>query len=203
MSSMTIPNMEKVIDLRESRRVSQRELAESLGTSQAYLSNIERKNRLLRFDLLFKFAAYFEVSVESLIIESNLGDFKPGSVQLSDARRFDSEYKNWKITGEDPSITKTKEKTKKRRIENKRTFILDEKIYREIELISIFEFREVDNQIRKFLTEAINSYHTAHGGHDSFHEKAKNVIYAFAEITEDFLPEMNEDPDNETANQET
>jgi transcriptional regulator with XRE-family HTH domain len=133
--SLIIPKMERIISLREERGVSQKDLADILGASQAYLSNIETKNRLLKFSLLLRFSEYFEVDINSLITEADFNEFDHNSQVMKEATKFTSDYNRWLDTGIDPDAFKKRQREEEQKRKLERTIILDEDIFKDIRII--------------------------------------------------------------------
>ena len=58
--------LKKLKDLREDSDLTQKEIADILGISQRYYSNLESGNRTLSVDLLIKIANFYNVSLDEL-----------------------------------------------------------------------------------------------------------------------------------------
>lgn len=88
---------DRIAQLRENRKLTQEELAKSLGISRASLSHYEKNRREPDFTVLEKIADYFQVSVDYLIgrtndptavLDENVKAFAE-SLELSDDRILD------------------------------------------------------------------------------------------------------------------
>ncbi len=62
---------EHLKDLRKSRKVTQRQLAKEIGTSERGIQNYELGARKPSFEKLIALADYFEVSLDYLVGRSN------------------------------------------------------------------------------------------------------------------------------------
>lgn len=50
--------------LREERKLTQKELAEILGTSRSYYSKCEKGGRTVKFSMMIKLAKFYNVSID-------------------------------------------------------------------------------------------------------------------------------------------
>jgi transcriptional regulator with XRE-family HTH domain len=183
--SLIIPKMERIISLREERGVSQKDLADILGASQAYLSNIETKNRLLKFSLLLRFSEYFEVDINSLITEADFNEFDHNSQVMKEATKFTSDYNRWLDTGIDPDAFKKRQREEEQKRKLERTIILDEDIFKDIRIISGVEVRQIEDQIHKFLLDSIDEYFMKNGGKEELFKKYRRKRFPLSAGLED------------------
>ena len=65
--------------VRSFHQVNQSELAEALGISRSYLSEIESGKKVPSLDLLQRYAAHFSIPLSSLILFSENASAGPGS----------------------------------------------------------------------------------------------------------------------------
>lgn len=65
--------------VRSFHQVNQSELAEALGISRSYLSEIESGKKVPSLDLLQRYAAHFSIPLSSLILFSENANAGPGS----------------------------------------------------------------------------------------------------------------------------
>jgi transcriptional regulator with XRE-family HTH domain len=176
--SLFIPDMEKIINLREARGASQRDLSKVIGASQTYLSKVENSDRLMRFSLVLKFAAHFEVDVLSLIKEADYSEFEPSSQKAREAYKFTSDYLQWMDTGKDPETYRQEqmEEENKKRLE--RTIVLDKDLFEDIRQISTIEVRRIEDQIHKVLMEFRDVYFKEHGGSENIRIECRKKRFA-------------------------
>lgn len=74
---MTEPFGQKLKTLRKRKNMSQKEFAKFFGLAESTISMYERDERRPDFDLLNKFADYFEVSTDYLLGRTNIPALTP------------------------------------------------------------------------------------------------------------------------------
>lgn len=62
---------ERLVSLRKSKQITQKQLAEELGISEIAVQNYESQRRKPAFDVLIALADYFEVSLDYLVGRSD------------------------------------------------------------------------------------------------------------------------------------
>src|ERR1700678_2253430 len=82
---------EYIREQREQAKISMRQLAQSAGVSNPYLSQIERGLRRPSADILQQIAKGLRISAEALYVQAGILDDKPGETTVTDAIMADTE----------------------------------------------------------------------------------------------------------------
>jgi transcriptional regulator with XRE-family HTH domain len=92
MSPVTASSIGAFIrEQREQAKISMRQLAQSAGISNPYLSQVERGLRRPSADILQQIAKGLRISAEALYVQAGILDHRPGDSTVFDAVMSDSE----------------------------------------------------------------------------------------------------------------
>ncbi len=73
--------------IRASKNVKQKDLAEKLSVSQAYVSDLEAGKRMIPSDTLFQLAEIFDIGLESFDIRKELAEEKDFKKEFLDMKK--------------------------------------------------------------------------------------------------------------------